>query len=476
MNVPQSIRILLLGVFLASSAATAHAVTCGEASCVPAQGAYISHFSGPDCTGTESYYLPYDGNAYQCRTWDGSGQCGTVQHTVSNRSYRDSSGCHADAWPAGNPLDHFVTVYRPTTDPCAEASCNLAQVAYISHFSGPHCTGAESYYLPYDGYAYQCRTWDGHGQCGTVQRAVTARSYLYNGTCYDAWPDGNPLTEMVTVYRPADADGDGIPDSLELELAKRFFPVLNLHCGTYRGLAYADRRQLYGLSVPGYSDSSNGRIPFVAYPYNPGNGVDCTEPFQCIEIRYGVAWNWDLGDDVGGYFGLSTEHRGDSEMYSVLVARKDTDSGADWGVDWATAQNDPNQWRLIKEAMSAHDGLSFRSQGNFGTTAIPQVWCAEGKHAMYPTQSACNSGGFYGSDDCSDNRCDITTEVFDKVQNVGQSWAPLQNFIPYPGASSTTSPSGTYDVWGGADFGSSDATAYKTHLTETINWCPAHCY
>jgi hypothetical protein len=41
-----------------SSAAGAHAVTCGEASCVPAQSAYISHFSGPDCTGTNSYYLP----------------------------------------------------------------------------------------------------------------------------------------------------------------------------------------------------------------------------------------------------------------------------------------------------------------------------------------------------------------------------------------------------------------------------------
>jgi hypothetical protein len=62
------------------------------------------------------------------------------------------------------------------------------------------------------------------------------------------------------------------------------------------------------------------------------------------------------------------------------------------------------------------------------------------------------------------------------VQNVGQPWAALQNWIPYPGASSTTPPSGTYDVWGGASFGSSDATDYKTHLTQTINWCPAHCY
>jgi len=43
------------------------ASVCGEASCVAPQGTYISHFTGSGCTGTESYYLPYDGWAYQCR-------------------------------------------------------------------------------------------------------------------------------------------------------------------------------------------------------------------------------------------------------------------------------------------------------------------------------------------------------------------------------------------------------------------------
>src|SRR6185369_11158036 len=146
------------------------------------------------------------------------------------------------------------------------------------------------------------------------------------------------------------------------------------------------------------------------HPYNPGNG-NCPEPFQCVEIRYGIAWNWDLGDDTFG-----DSHRGDSETYAILVARKDTD-GSDWGVSWSAAQNDASQWRLIKEFMSAHwgsstDSSSFRSQGNFGTTTITRVWCAEGKHAMYPSQSACNSGNIANIDDCSDNRCDITTEVF----------------------------------------------------------------
>jgi hypothetical protein len=168
---------------------------CGEASCVAAQASYISHFTGAGCSGTESYYLPYDGYAYQCRPWDGAGQCGTIQRTVTNLSYRYNGTCY-DAWPSGNTLSQFVTVYR-----CGEASCVLPQGAYISHFTGAGCTGTESYYLPYSGYAYQCQPWDGGGQCGTIQRTVTNRSYRYNGTCYDAWPSGNTLSQFVTVYR-----------------------------------------------------------------------------------------------------------------------------------------------------------------------------------------------------------------------------------------------------------------------------------
>ncbi|HYH47149.1 MAG TPA: CARDB domain-containing protein, partial [Thermoanaerobaculia bacterium] len=87
------------------------ASACGEASCVPVQGTYISHFTGAGCTGTESYYLPYDSFGYSCRTWNGTGQCGTIQRTVTNRSYRHNGTCF-DAWPSGNTLSQFVTIYR----------------------------------------------------------------------------------------------------------------------------------------------------------------------------------------------------------------------------------------------------------------------------------------------------------------------------------------------------------------------------
>lgn len=272
-------------------------------------------------------------------------------------------------------------------------------------------------------------------------------------------------SEAATV---ADGDLDGIPDSLELALAQRFFPTLNLHCGSFEGLAYGDRRQLYGHSVSGYTNSSNGKIPFVAHPYNPGSGADCAEPYQCIEIRYGIAWNWDLGDDTWG-----GAHRGDSETYAILVARKDTD-GSQWGVSWEVAMNDASQWRLMKEFMSAHwkatgDSSSFRKHGNYGATTYQRVWCAEGKHAMYPTQNACNNGGYADADDCSDNRCDIRSDVYLDVQNIGEVTVPLNRYIPYPGSSKTTSPSGTYDMWSGYKFG--DSTDYKSHLTRPLAWC-----
>jgi hypothetical protein len=287
------------------------------------------------------------------------------------------------------------------------------------------------------------------------------------------------ISMMVLALPPSpamaitDGDLDGLPDALELALAQRFFPTLNLHCGGYEGLAYGDRRQLYGHSVPGYPNSSNGKIPFVARPFNPGSGSDCAEPFQCIEIRYGMAWNWDLGDDAFG-----GGHRGDSEMYAILVARKDTE-GSQWGVSWAVAQNDASQWRLMKEFMSAHwgasgDSSSYRRQGRSGVTAYQRVWCSEGKHGMYQTQSACNNGNGADIDDCSDNRCDIRADVYTDVQNIGELTAPLNRYIPYPASSKTSAPTGTYDVWSGLRF--ADSGDYKSKMTRPLGWCPVTEY
>src|SRR5262249_45965302 len=107
-------------------------------------------------------------------------------------------------------------VFNATGTSCGEASCAAAQAMYISHFSGPGCTGTESYYLPYDNFGYACRTWDGTGQCGTIHRTVTSYSARINGgPCQDLWPSGTTLSDFVTVYR-----GGSTPTSYALSVSR----------------------------------------------------------------------------------------------------------------------------------------------------------------------------------------------------------------------------------------------------------------
>lgn len=101
---------------------------------------------------------------------------------------------------------------------------------------------------------------------------------------------------------------------------------------------------------------------------------------------------------------------------------------------------------------------------------------AEGKHAMYPTQSACNSGGFFGADDCGDNRCWVSVgELIQKLMNVGENNARFYDVIPYPAPARDMAPyDGLYSVWSGNTFGS--ATSYRENLLEPLAWCSSKCY
>jgi hypothetical protein len=102
-----------LGVMNDAASSRQFQSSCGESTCVSPDGAYISHFTGSNCDGTESYYLPYDSYGYQCRPDSSTGAlCGTVHNTVTNRSYRYNGQCYPNAWPSGNTLSDFVTVYR----------------------------------------------------------------------------------------------------------------------------------------------------------------------------------------------------------------------------------------------------------------------------------------------------------------------------------------------------------------------------
>jgi hypothetical protein len=169
---------------------------CPESKCTLVQNAYISHFTGIDCTGGEHYYTPYFNSDGIRRSWDGQGFFGIGLTTVTNRSWKGSDGqCHND-WPIGNTLGSFVTVYRDT-------QFTPVQGAYISHFTDANCTGQESYYTKYFNSDGIRRSWDGQGRVGSIIYMATNRSWRGNdGMCHNDWvTNPNTLDGFVHVYR-----------------------------------------------------------------------------------------------------------------------------------------------------------------------------------------------------------------------------------------------------------------------------------
>ncbi|MBN1410296.1 MAG: hypothetical protein JW969_05590 [Spirochaetales bacterium] len=257
-----------------------------------------------------------------------------------------------------------------------------------------------------------------------------------------------------------DMDSDGIPDILEMDLAKKYFPQLNIFWGKYGGLEHGDRRQLYGHSVPGYPDSSAGTLPIYARKYKE----------RCIEIRYGLAWNWDMGDDMDP-FGL-TCHRGDSELYAVILCPFQPNGEV---VLWEEAIQGTACWNLVEDFCAAHwgaigDSSSRRGFGYNGTKKYQTLWSAEGKHGTYSSKCACDNGGFEDMDYCGDNQPVKRAELVSKLQNTGEPKCPIDPIILYPGETPSMPPYGQYNVWSDKPFGSDHATSYYKQFTNRIGW------
>jgi hypothetical protein len=193
----KSLRMIALGavLFVFGYSANVQAQGCPESSCTLIQNAYISHFTGANCTGVEHYYTPYFSSDGVRRSWDGKGFAGTTLSTVTNRSWKGDNGqCHND-WPSGNTLSGFVSIYR-------ETQTTPVQGAYISHFTEANCTGQESYYTPYFFFDGVRRSWDGNGVAGTILNTATNKSWKgTDGQCHNDWPSGNTLSDFVRIYR-----------------------------------------------------------------------------------------------------------------------------------------------------------------------------------------------------------------------------------------------------------------------------------
>lgn len=168
-------------------------------------GVTLTYYGYTGCTSTTSYIVPslstvgWDNVVSSTQAFNGCIRNILYEHP----NYGGASlTCTPNCSSVGVMND--ATSSRRFEGPCGEWSCVNPDGNYISHFTGAYCDGLEYYYLAYDGFAYQCRpnSTFGAAACGTTQNNVTAYSYRYQGQCYpNAWPSGNPLDNMVRVYR-----------------------------------------------------------------------------------------------------------------------------------------------------------------------------------------------------------------------------------------------------------------------------------
>lgn len=211
-----------------------------------------------------------------------------------------------------------------------------------------------------------------------------------------------------------DADGDKLDDNCEFALAKAFAPEL---------IADPTECNWDHDAVP---TRLGGGYYFAAQEVADGRGA--------VRIAYLPAYYKDCGW-TGLWCALSTRscsaHAGDSELIVVQVSFDDRTS----------------RWRAEGIFLSAHcfgarDGACrwYRESKlrNFqwsdgAVRGAPRVWVSRGKHANYPTRSACDRGHLL-YDTCDQNSMSFRFPVMSTSQNIGSRDSPRG---PRPGGCTT---------------------------------------
>jgi hypothetical protein len=312
--------------------------------------------------------------------------------------------------------------------------------------------------------------WDNiHGdlRCGaTESNLLSGQTYLVQVIL--TWHDGRgthqapsaPARATVASYACNDLDEDGVPDDLERVLAEAFFPHMWVRWPV------SDRQQFYlHLDAPGAA------IPFSVRPYrDTGYPGFCDEPFQCLEVRYGLAYLRDCGDNPKNACSGFDNHLGDSEFFALLLSREGYDGS--WGAPWSEAQGDPAAWRQVVSVTFAHwRGPTDSSACHYyltPRTSPATLYIAEGKHATYHSVRDCDRGGFFGSDYCVDEASglDLRADLDPgELQNVGNL---EENFLFDTSILEPASLLDRYGIWSGDPFG--QGAPYIDHFTTSFNW------
>ncbi|MCU0228865.1 MAG: hypothetical protein MUF01_14620 [Bryobacterales bacterium] len=206
----------------------------------------------------------------------------------------------------------------------------------------------------------------------------------------------------------ADADADGLPDSLEQALLERFLPRFHVSAGD---CDLRPSRFLPGQASPRVL-RQDGAIYGQASPSHAQPGA------LRIELRYYHLW----GKDCGRF-----SHLLDVEQVAALVEFVPIPGTADGPVfPILRAADEPSwRWRALYWFAAGHQGTvcdvshGARAESLVAEWTGPEVWVSTGKHASYLSHRRCRLG--CGGDSCPD----MLPLVVPEVINLGELQHPL---------------------------------------------------
>ena len=194
-----------------------------------------------------------------------------------------------------------------------------------------------------------------------------------------------------------DSDSDGLDDECEYQIASKFAPRL-----IFEANDYARGRETYWASHRKYACGG--------WYTTDGLHAYCSGYIWVIRVAYLLGYYSDGGPQA---------HKGDSEFLILEAAYIPSE----------------DKWKTSRVWMTAHYGSDpsdnsrwwYWSQLEYPVTenGLPNIWVSQGKHANYPTESDCDSGGFFFSDFCDR---DVTESVgILRGRNLGELNAKLVN-------------------------------------------------
>jgi hypothetical protein len=165
--------------------------------------------------------------------------------------------------------------------------------------------------------------------------------------------------------------------------------------------------------IASLTDSNMGHEPYFAVRWSPSSTTKA-------DIFWAFAYYTDGGTPVRDAAcdlaqGYCNGHYGDSEWLLIRVRYN--------GIT--------RHWDLELVQMSQHGGAPIYTANQLRYSgrpyAYPDIFVAWGKHANYPSDSACDSGGVLNKDECDSNR--IIRSAYSAYHNLGSSHHPLRNCV-----------------------------------------------